>query len=117
VTYTRSSFTAWEKRQPCFAGLPDTNARGETIVSGLSEPLRRSTNAAREAVHLALRNALIFVDGGSEAAYRTLGCLYGIERYAVVPSDVSFASALQKAVSSVLIFLFGLAVRNMMRMK
>jgi hypothetical protein len=70
-----------------------------------------------EAMHLALRNALILVDGGTEAAHRTFGCLYGIERYAIVPSDVSFISAVQKAVSAVLIFLFGLAVRNMLRMK
>jgi hypothetical protein len=68
-------------------------------------------------MHLALLNALVFVDFGSEAAYRTFGCLYGVERYAIVPSNVSSASALQKLLSGVLIFLFGLAVRNMMRMK
>jgi len=62
------------------------------------------------------------LDGGGDAAHRTFGCLYGVERYgdnpiAIVPSSVSFASALQKAISAVLIFLFGLAVRNMLRMK
>ena len=117
LTYAISSIAAWQKGEPCFAGPPDTNLRGERIVTGLAEPLRRSTNAAREALHLAFRNALVFVDTGTEAAYRTFGCLYGVERVAVVPSSVSWASTVQKIISGVLIFLFGLAVRNMLRMK
>jgi hypothetical protein len=118
LTYAGSSFTALQKRQPCFAGLPDKNQKGDPIMIGLPEPMRRSTNAATEAMHLALRNGLVFVDFGPEAAYRTFGCLFGaVERYANVPSNVSIASAVQKLVSGVLIFLFGLAVRNMMRMK
>jgi hypothetical protein len=68
-------------------------------------------------MHLALRNSLVFIDGGSEAAYRTFGCLYGVERHAIVPSNVSLATALQKVASGVLIFLFGLAIRNMLRVK
>jgi hypothetical protein len=117
LTYASSAFAAWRKRQPCVDGLPDRNLKGEPIITGLAEPMRHSTNAATEAMQLALRNALVFVDSGSEAAYRTFGCLYGVERYAIVPSNVSAASALQKVVSGVLIFLFGLAVRNILRMK
>jgi hypothetical protein len=111
MTYASSAFEAWLKPMPCFAGLYDKS------LTGLAEPMRRSTNAATEAMHLAFRNALVFVDSGSEAAYRTYGCLYGVERVPIVPSNVSLASALQKVVSGVLIFLFGLAVRNTLRMK
>jgi hypothetical protein len=111
LAYASSALAAWQKRQPCFAGLYDKS------FTGLAEPMRRSTNAATEAMHLAFRNALVFMDSGPEAAYRTYGCLYGIERVPIVPSNVPAASALQKVVSGVLIFLFGLAVRNMLRMK
>jgi hypothetical protein len=35
----------------------------------------------------------------------------------IVPSAVSTASAIQKLISGVLIFLFGLALRNMLKVK
>ena len=113
---------AWHHDKPCFAGAPDRNEKGELLWTGLAAPVRAQTDAPTESLHLAFRNASIFLDGGSDAAHRTFGCLYGIERYgdnpvAVVPSSVTFASMLQKAFSGLLIFLFGLAVRNMLRMK
>ncbi len=122
ITFGTYSMLAWSRDQPCYAGLPDKNEKGELLVTGLAAPVRAQTNAATEAVHLAFRNAFIFLDGGTDAAHRTFGCLYGIERYgdnpiAIVPSSVTFASMLQKAFSGLLIFLFGLAVRNMLRMK
>jgi hypothetical protein len=55
--------------------------------------------------------------------HRTYGCLYGVELYggsnplAVVPSAVSTASAAQKLFSALMIFLFGLALRNMLKVK
>ena len=63
------------------------------------------------------------LDGSSEAAHRTFGCLYGVELYggstpvAIVPSAVSTVSAIQKLFSALMIFLFGLARRNMLKMK
>ena len=99
---------------------------------GQSSPLRRravpvvrrdGTGLANEAWHLAFRNAFIVLDGSSEAAHRTYGCLYGVEMYggsnplAVVPSAVSTVSAIQKLFSALMIFLFGLALRNMLKMK
>ena len=88
---------------------------------------RRACKAARtspnEAWHLAFRNAFIVLDGSSEAAHRSYGCLYGVELYggsnplAVVPGAVSTASAIQKLFSALMIFLFGLALRNMLKMK
>ena len=121
ATYAVASWAAWTGSQPCYA-LTVPKDKPDQYISGLAEGVRAQTSAATEAMHLALRNAFIFLDGGADAAHRTFGCLYGVERYgdnpvAIVPSNVSFASALQKAFSGVLIFLFGLGVRNMLRMK
>jgi Pentapeptide repeats (9 copies) len=92
-------------------------------VDDLTPKFQNQTNARAEAWHLAFRNAFIVLDGSSEAAHRTYGCLYGVELYggsnplAVVPSAVSTASAIQKLFSALMIFLFGLALRNMLKMK
>ena len=92
-------------------------------IGALSKSLRDSTNIGREAWHLAFRNAFIVLDGSGDAAHRTYGCLYGVELYggsnplAVVPSAVSTVSAIQKLFSALMIFLFGLALRNMLKMK
>ena len=109
---------------PCYAP-PTASSSGpsETTISGLSEKLRSQTNARAEAWHLAFRNAFVVLDGGSDASHRMYGCLYGLELYAgqnpvpIVPSAVSTASAIQKLISGVLIFLFGLALRNMLKVK
>ncbi len=113
----RSKWGRWGKAKSM---LPDPN---ETVIGGLSGKLRGQTNARAEALHLAFRNALLVLDGGGDAAHRMYGCLYGLELYAgqnpvpIVPSAVSTASAIQKLISGVLIFLFGLALRNMLRVK
>lgn len=121
ITYATVSARAWAQDQPCFVGVAGNNGERHPLVAGLVEPLRSMTNVTNEALHLAFRNAFI-LDAGSETAHRTYGCLYGIEIYgdrpvAVVPSDVAFASMLQKTISAVLIFLFGLGIRKMLRMK
>ena len=81
-----------------------------------------STDALTEAFQLSLRNALIFEGARPEASRRTYGCLYGLEavgdqEYAKVSPRVSIASTLQSVASGVLIFLFLLAVRNLLRLK
>jgi hypothetical protein len=86
------------------------------------DTIRNKTNAANEALQLALKNGLIVFDGGGDATHRIYGCLYGIERIAdkvvpIVPSAVSYASLLQKAFSGLAIFLVGLGLRNMLRMR
>jgi uncharacterized protein YjbI with pentapeptide repeats len=92
-------------------------------VDGLTPKFQGQTNARAEAWHLAFRNASIVLDTSSEAAHRTFGCLYGVELYggsnplAVVPRAVSTVSAAQKVFSALMIFLFGLALRNMLKMK
>ncbi len=121
----RNNWKMWEKPKAGAASSNETAAANsnETIVGGLSEKLRSQTNARAEALHLAFRNAFVVLDGGSDASHRMYGCLYGLELYAgqnpvpIVPSAVSTASAIQKLISGVLIFLFGLALRNMLKVK
>jgi uncharacterized protein YjbI with pentapeptide repeats len=119
---------AWlSKPVPCYAGQepPPKDKNGDTpvYVGALSPSLASGTDLANEAWHLAFRNAFIVLDGSAEAAHRTYGCLYGVELYggsnplAVVPSAVSTVSAAQKLFSALMIFLFGLALRNMLKMK
>ena len=52
-------------------------------------------------------------------ARRTYGCLYGLsgDNTALVPGFVSDMARAQKLLSAILIFLFGLAVRNMLKLK
>jgi hypothetical protein len=97
---------------PCYASSENTSDQG------LSETLRSQTNARAEALNSAFRNALVAIDGGSDSSYRIYGCLYGLaDKTPIVPSVVSTASAIQKLISGVLIFLFGLALRNMLTVK
>jgi hypothetical protein len=128
VATLRTAAEAWlVKTVPCYAGgaVPPKDADGNLppYIGALSAGLQSSTDAANEAWHLAFRNAFIVLDGSSEAAHRTYGCLYGVELYggsnplAVVPSPVSTISAIQKLFSALMIFLFGLALRNMLKMK
>jgi hypothetical protein len=78
-----------------------------------------STNAFGEAMQLSFRNALVFNTSGPESTRRTYSCLFGLdERDQVhVPAPVSTASTLQSLASGLLIFLFLLAVRNLLRLK
>ena len=116
----------WRERWPWLhrnVTLPPPAAPGESHIDGLIEPFRGQTGARAEALHLAVRNAFVVLDGSGEAAHRTFGCLYGVELYggstpmAIVPSAVSTVSAAQKLFSALMIFLFGLALRNMLKMK
>ena len=110
----------WWRRAP---GNQPAASPTENRIGGLIEPFRSQTGARAEALHLAFRNAFVVLDGSSEAAHRTYGCLYGVELYggsnplAIVPSAVSTVSAIQKLFSALMIFLFGLALRNMLKMK
>src|SRR5262249_579581 len=93
--YGRAAFAAWRATEPCYEGLRDETGNPDPRLTGLVEPVRRQTSAATEALHLALRNAFIFLDSGGDAVHRTFGCLYGLERYSdnlvpIVPSNVSF---------------------------
>ena len=85
-----------------------------------------------EAFSLSLKNAFVFIDWDrSEAARRTYGCLYGFtfdhpqaitpegrgNTYPIVPLWVSALSLFQNIISAILIFLFLLALRNLLKLK
>jgi len=75
-----------------------------------------------KAFTLALKNGFVFIDwDSSEAARRTLGCLYGLtsdgnNTFSKVPSAVTVASIIQNLLSAVLIFLL-LGIRNLLKLK
>ncbi len=116
----------WRNPKPCYAGEANRRRTGTAIRLPMPAHCRRTeslTDLANEAWHLAFRNAFILLDSSGEAAHRPDGCLYGVELYgggnplAIVPSAVSTASAIQKVFSALTIFLFGLALRNMLKVK
>jgi hypothetical protein len=81
-----------------------------------------STDAVTEAIQLSLKNAVVFNIGSPDSTRRTFGCLYGLEQdgnqqYLSVPVRVSVGSTRQALASGLLIFLFVLAVRNLLRLK
>lgn len=120
--YVQTSYLAWRDGRGCYSPLPPENS-ATTYIGGLSPGIRAKTDAVNEAFQLALRNAFILLDNGGDAAHRSYGCLYGVELYggsnpiAIVPGAVSFASAVQKIFSALFIFLFGLALRNIVKLK
>lgn len=107
----------------CYSGeIMKGQVPSDVVFTGLTEPVRQSTNAIQEAMQLAFHNSMIFLDNGGDALHRTYGCLFGIERYngspiAYVPIWVSIASSIQKILSSLFIFLIALGLRNNLRMK
>ena len=126
TTYARATWQAYRGDQPCWAGIPDKPDPADASktlpsdLTGLRPPVSKQTTAAAEALRLAVANATII--GGQDGSHRTYGCLFGIERYgdnpvAHVPGAVSAIAAAQKVFSALFIFLFGLAIRNMLKMK
>ena len=108
AAYLTTARTAWAKPPQCTAA---------------SNPLLANTNVVQEALFLSASNALIvFNIGRGDASRRTYGCLYGFEQGGqqgppIVPYRVAVASTLQTLASAILIFLFLLAVRNLLRLK
>jgi hypothetical protein len=124
VAYVQFVPKLWREPPPCFNGEP-LSKEGKLEAGkryGLDAAMAGSTNALAEAFRLAIRNGSIFLDGGDDSARRTYGCLYGIQNYGggpapFVPGFVTDASGIQKVLSALYIFLFGLALRNMLKMK
>ena len=84
--------------------------------------VRAETDPVKEALSIAYHNAVLVLDSSGDSMHRAYGCLYGVERYggnpvAYVPRNVAVASGIQKLLSAVFIFLFGLALRNMLKVK
>ncbi len=88
-----------------------------------ADKLLSHTNAPQEALYLSIKNGFVFIDWDrSEAALRTFGCLYGLQEtktslVPTVPFWISVANIIQNILSAMLIFLFGLGLRNMLKLK
>lgn len=93
---------------------------GQANDSGRCANRDLRTSPPVEALQLALRNGLIVLYSGDESAHRIHGCLYGMvgkTETPYVPASVSTVTAVQKFFSLLFIFLIGLALRNMLKMK
>ena len=132
---------AWlSDRRPCFAGNPAPQETKEETekrqslpgkpaytpshyMSALSPEARYQHGPRQRGLAPRLPQRVRVLDNSGDAAHRTYGCLYGVEIYggsnpmAVEPSAVSAVSAAQKPFSALMIFLFGLALRNMLKMR
>lgn len=81
-----------------------------------------ATNPVAEAIKFSLKNSVLFNVAETGATRRTLGCLYGLETSdqtsdPTVPLSVSMVSGIQTVLSGLCIFLFLLAIRNLLRLK
>ncbi|HFB2048917.1 MAG: pentapeptide repeat-containing protein [Hyphomicrobiaceae bacterium] len=133
--YFGESRTVEQRRQDWFVswmfhvtpGL-STEVPCSKLVAGNRKPVDRAmqtgTDVISEAWHLATVNGSVLGGiGGPDSPRRTYGCLYGVvedkvgNQTPIIPIWVTTWSMIQKSLSLILIFLIGLAVRNMLRMK
>ncbi len=108
---------AWWDRLPCTDG-------NNVSITGLPLEVLQGTDAFSQAFRMSLANALVFSDmGGMEGARLTYGCLFGLvqsDRVGVaavtyLPPGVLWVTRLQQVMSVLLIFLFAIALRNMLK--
>ena len=116
AAYLSTSYEAWRLGEPCY--VPGDDRPG---LGALSPAVRERTSAPKEALDLALRTGLVLIDPDTDNARRIYGCLYGVERFGetvapIVPPPVSHFMILEKIFCALMIILFGLALRNMLRM-
>ncbi|MGI9421917.1 MAG: pentapeptide repeat-containing protein [Hyphomicrobiaceae bacterium] len=124
----RLGWHAWDREISCTSPDPGSN------FVGLKPELAHQTNGYWEALRMSLSNAVVFgTIGNAESARLTYGCLYGLERIepagtrdegrrywattTYLPPDMVSATRWQKFLSAILIFLFGLSLRNMLKMR
>jgi hypothetical protein len=103
----------WAWRALCWG------ADGLASMFSASACVQGGSSPVGEAFYLSLKNGLVMVHWGSDqAARRTYGCLYGLDGGAPVePLATSLASLAQAVMSAALIFLFLLALRNLLKVK
>jgi hypothetical protein len=85
------------------------------------------SNLTKEALNLSLRNSLFNIESFGESQQITLTCLYGsmkhqidiskVEYIPTVPRIVSYVIVIQRLFATLYVFLFGFAIRNMLRVK
>ncbi|MGO9546563.1 MAG: pentapeptide repeat-containing protein [Rhodomicrobium sp.] len=79
-----------------------------------------SSNRIGEALYFSFRSAFLKLDWSDAAGTRRVfGCLYGVEANgsAIVPLSVSAVALFQAAVSAGLLFMFLLALRNLLKVR
>ena len=120
--YLQTSTVAWREGQACYEPEASTDypkVPEQDRLKSLPLKMREITSAPIEALQLAARTSFILLDSGSDA--RSYGCLYGVLKsdngMLFVPPAVSIVVSMQKVVSAVLLFLFGLALRNLLKLK
>ncbi len=84
-----------------------------SCASGNSSPIG-------EALYLSFRNAFLKLDwSDTSTSHRVFGCLYGVEPNgnAIIPLSISSVSLLQVVISAALLFMFLLALRNLLKVR
>lgn len=99
---------------------PSHHGFGSMFFAQKAACVSAQSNAFGEALYLSSRNALLqlsWEDGAT--ARRVFGCLYGLEPsgYPIIPLSVSAASLFQAVISAMLIFMFLLALRNLLKVR
>jgi hypothetical protein len=93
---------------------------GGLFSGGMSGCVSGQSNPIGEALYLSFRNAFLRLDVEDGAtARRMFGCLYGADANGLpaVPLSVSGMALFQGAVSAIFIFMFLLALRNMLKVR
>src|SRR5262249_30717237 len=110
----------WNKT--CLGTTLTLEEPGESPSISQTQP--GATNPVREAILLSLRTSLLDFDRFAEADRReSFACLYGTyyESGGFLPYKppfrVTIALILQRILAALFIFLFGLGIRNMLRVK
>ncbi len=117
VYFLAQQGSAWNVHQP-----PSTAGDWlKSVTSGDAFPcISGDSSRAGEALYLSFRNAFLKLDwADASAARRVFGCLYGVEPggNAIVPLSVSSMSLFEAVVSAALLFMFLLALRNLLRVR
>jgi hypothetical protein len=95
-------------------------AFGGLLLNEKAPCIAGSSSPIGEALYLSFRNAFLKLDWNDpSAAQRVFGCLYGAEPSGnvIVPLSVSSMSLFQCVVSAALIFMFLLALRNLLKVR
>ena len=93
-------------------------AENPDIERCLSLYLRASSRTG-EALYYSFRTALLKLDWNGAEGRRVPGCLYGVDPggSAIVPLSVSFVALVQAMLSAALLFMFLLALRNLLKVR
>ncbi|MEL6873014.1 MAG: hypothetical protein AAFO62_09520, partial [Pseudomonadota bacterium] len=127
------TYRAWSEGFACVeTDRPD--------IIALKPEVREGTDAFWQAFRMSVANGVVVGDlGGAEGARLAYGCLFGLERLQparsvsgssvdkqrqrswfstpYLPPDILWATRIQKGLSAILLFLFGLGLRNMLKLR